>query len=242
MREKAKGGIRTFALTADAAEAHRQIPTAKSSATGIYLPSQPRWTCVCQHCTFGVASASYYWSRVTAAFGKLSQYLVVERAQIWHILVADDYHLESGGEAYRSALFVLFILCPRAVLFHYHGTKLPEALWSLGLGLSSCTTPFSSASQHRVVHSLDTGGFEIRLRKHDRLQTGPWPCHVCRECIGVRVHVPPSQRCSPASPSLCFHFAFISFPIGCPKSSPFMRRRIATVLLFTTSRRSSEFD
>ena len=29
MRKKAKGGIRTFALTADVAEAHRQIPKAK---------------------------------------------------------------------------------------------------------------------------------------------------------------------------------------------------------------------
>ena len=48
--------------------------------------------------TVGVASESYYWSRVAAAIGRLSLYLVGDRAQTWHMLVADDYHLEAGGE------------------------------------------------------------------------------------------------------------------------------------------------
>ena len=47
--------------------------------------------------TLGVASASHFWSRVAAAIGRLTQYLVAEEAATWHVLVADDYHLESDG-------------------------------------------------------------------------------------------------------------------------------------------------
>ena len=61
--------------------------------------------------TFGVASASYYWSRVAAALGRLSQYLAGHRASTWHMLVADDFHLEAGGQGYRPALIVFFALC-----------------------------------------------------------------------------------------------------------------------------------
>ena len=32
-------------------------------------------------------------------------------ATTWHMLVADDYHLEAGGEQYRFALIAFFIVC-----------------------------------------------------------------------------------------------------------------------------------
>ena len=59
--------------------------------------------------TFGVAS--YYWSRVSSALGRLSQYLAADSAHTWHVVVADDYHLAAGGEHYRFALFAFFLLC-----------------------------------------------------------------------------------------------------------------------------------
>ena len=61
--------------------------------------------------TFGVASASYYWSRVASAIGRLTQYLAGSRVETWHMLVADDFHLETAGEAYCPALMVFFVLC-----------------------------------------------------------------------------------------------------------------------------------
>ena len=61
--------------------------------------------------TFGVASASYYWSRVSGALGRLTQYIAGNRARTWHMVVADDYHLESGGQEYRTALVAFFVLC-----------------------------------------------------------------------------------------------------------------------------------
>ena len=64
MREKARLGEKTFALTADIAEAHRQIPIhprdwhllgCQTEVGGDVYTSRVG--------TFGVASASCYWSR-----------------------------------------------------------------------------------------------------------------------------------------------------------------------------------
>ena len=104
MREKATLGVRTFALTVDAKEAHRQVPIRPrdwhflgcrvEAGTDVYINTVG---------TFGVASASYYWSRVSSALGRLSQYLAADSAHTWH--------LEAGGEHYRFALFAFFLLC-----------------------------------------------------------------------------------------------------------------------------------
>ena len=60
----------------------------------------------------GVASASYYWCGVASALGRLTQYLgAADSAQTWCMVVADDYHLEAGGESYRFALLSFFVLC-----------------------------------------------------------------------------------------------------------------------------------
>ena len=61
--------------------------------------------------TFGVASASYYWSRVTGAVGRVTQYCARSKGDTWLLLVADDFNLEAGGLEYRPALFVLFVVC-----------------------------------------------------------------------------------------------------------------------------------
>ena len=47
--------------------------------------------------TFGVSPASYYWSRVSAAAKRLTQYLISQYATTWIMLLADDYHVEFGG-------------------------------------------------------------------------------------------------------------------------------------------------
>ena len=56
--------------------------------------------------TFGVASASYYWSRVASAVGRLAQYLAGNTAHTWH-----------GGANYLTALFHFFTLCATANVF-----------------------------------------------------------------------------------------------------------------------------
>ena len=64
--------------------------------------------------TFGVASASYYWSRAALANGRLTQYFTGRSVNTWHQLVADDFHLEASVTEYRAALISFFVLCSTA--------------------------------------------------------------------------------------------------------------------------------
>ena len=112
MREKAKTGEVTFGLTADVKEAHRQVPIHPDDwhLLGCQLDRGGE-VFVNTVGTFGVSSASYYWSRVSAAVGRLTQYLISQYATTWIMLLADDYHVEVGGKHFRPALLVFFLLC-----------------------------------------------------------------------------------------------------------------------------------
>ena len=115
MREKARLGEKTFALTADVAEAHRQIPI--HPRDWHLLGSQIEVggdVYINKVGTFGVASASYYWSRAASALGRLTQHITGRTANTWHQLVADDFHLEASGIEYRAALVYFFVLCSTA--------------------------------------------------------------------------------------------------------------------------------
>ena len=102
----------TFALTADVKEAHRQIPIDPQEwhLLGCQL-ERGADVFINTVGSFGFSSASYYWSRVASATGRLTQYLAAGRAETWHMVVPDDYHLEAGGMHYRLALVMFFILC-----------------------------------------------------------------------------------------------------------------------------------
>ena len=105
LREKAKSPYHSFALTADVTEAHRQIPIDPREGTSWGLGVNKYGG------TFGVASASYWWSRVAGAVGRLTQYLPGQAAQTWHLLVADDYQLDASNPSYREAIIGFFVLC-----------------------------------------------------------------------------------------------------------------------------------
>ena len=112
MREKARFGELTFALSADVTEAHRQVPIHPDDWHLLGCQVSPGGDVFINTVgTFGIASASYYWSRVAAAVGRLVQYLSAETSTSWHMLVADDYLLESGGSEYRVGLLLFFVLC-----------------------------------------------------------------------------------------------------------------------------------
>ena len=112
MREKAKVGELTFALSADVTEAHRQVPIHPDDWHFLGCQVKPGGDVFVNTVgTFGVASASYYWSRVAGSIGRLLQYLSGHSSTSWHMLVADDYLLESGGPGYRIGLLLFFVLC-----------------------------------------------------------------------------------------------------------------------------------
>ena len=108
-------GQPTFALTADVSEAHRQVPVHPSDwhLLGFQI-TKDSTVYVNTVGTFGITSASYCWNRVGAAVGRISQYRAGRSAATWHMLVADDYHLDAGGEQYRFALISFFIVCALA--------------------------------------------------------------------------------------------------------------------------------
>ena len=140
LREKATLVVRTFALTADVKEAHRQVPIHPrdwhllgcrvEAGADVYINTVG---------TFGVASASYYWSRVSSALGRLSQYLTADSAHTWHMVVADDYHLEAGGEHYRFALFAFFLCCTCGVPLSWNKMEGGETVVSVEFGLLHST-------------------------------------------------------------------------------------------------------
>ena len=68
MRETSKSNEATFALTADVTEAHRQVPISLQDWLLLGCQVQPGGDVFVNTVgTFGVASASYYWSRVASA-------------------------------------------------------------------------------------------------------------------------------------------------------------------------------
>ena len=93
-------------------EAHRQIPIAECDWRLLGCRVKPGGAVhVNTVGTFAVATASYWWSRVATALGRLTQYLTWHTARTWHLLVEDDFHLEAGGSGFRVALFLFFLLC-----------------------------------------------------------------------------------------------------------------------------------
>ena len=137
MREKAKLDELTFALTGDVTEAHRQVPIHPDDWHYLGCQVVPGGNVFVNTVgTFGIASASYYWSRVAAAIGRLSQYLVARAATTWHMLVADDYLLECGGAASRSGLTLFFVLCASVgVPLSWHKTSGGDILVWVGFEL-----------------------------------------------------------------------------------------------------------
>ena len=64
----------------------------------------------CASTKSGRLVSPYYWSRVATAVGRSSRY-VPGKLATWHLLVSDDFHLESGGGEYRAALVAFMLLC-----------------------------------------------------------------------------------------------------------------------------------
>ena len=110
LREKSNVETPTFGLTADISKTHNQVPIDPRDWHFLGCQIAPGSDVYVHYVgTFGIASASYCWSRVST--GRLAQYLVGHRAQTWHLFFADDYHLDGGGQSYRQALVVFFVLC-----------------------------------------------------------------------------------------------------------------------------------
>ena len=99
MRAKAARGESTFAVTADVTEAHRQVPIHPHDWKFLGCQVKPGGDVFINTVgPFGLASASYYWSRISAALGRLKQYMSGKSA------------VEAGESDFRFPILSFFIL------------------------------------------------------------------------------------------------------------------------------------
>ena len=121
--------------------------------------------------TFGVASASYYWSRVAASVGRIIQDISGRSATTWHQLVADDFHLEAGGRRYR-ALISFFVLCATAgIPLSWEKTAGGDAVTWVGFELLHRTYHLGISERQIAVDDhlgTEDRGFYLSQRQHIR--------------------------------------------------------------------------
>ena len=111
LREAARGGLQFRGLVVDVKGAHCLILVARSDwkyqcfqlpgSDDVYLNTVG---------TFGIRSASYWWSRAGSALVRLAYYVVGDRASYWNMLVADDMGILAAGHGMRPALTIVLIL------------------------------------------------------------------------------------------------------------------------------------
>ena len=184
MREKAALGERSFALTADVKEAHRQVPIAPQDWHLLGCQVTPGSDVYINKVgTFGISSASYYWSRVASSLGRLSQYLVGSSANTWHLLVADDFHLDASGKDYRTALICFFVLCASCrVPLSWNKTAGGDTIAWIGFELLHASSELG-ISQRRADWFVK---WTPRNRELHFRQQEPLRGHVRRGSAGIR--------------------------------------------------------
>ena len=167
MREKARVGELTIGLTADIKEAHRQIPIHPLDWHMLGSQLEPEGEVFINTVgTFGISSASYWWSRVSTAMGRLYQDIIARYASSWVLLFADDYHIEMGGDrtsdqrSWCSSFYATscVVLCPG---------RRRQVVWSrTGWDLS-----FFSKNTRSVSRSVELPGSSLGPEKQ---QTQRW--------------------------------------------------------------------
>ena len=181
MREKSRIGELTFALSADVTEAHRQVPIHPDDWHLLGCQVSPGGDVFVNTVgTFGIASASHNWSRVAAAIGRLVQYLSAYTSTSWHMLVADDYLLESGGPEYRIGLLLFVVLCAVVgVPLSWHKTCGRDTLVWVGFELLLRSRRVGISAK-RAEWFVPLGGVCCQLadNSHGILRGGARSCYV----------------------------------------------------------------
>ena len=128
------------------------------------------------------------------------------------MLVADDFHLESAGESYRSALLVFFVVCSV--------TGVPLA-WSKTAGRLRASPP-PSPGRDLPRHAEWSSRWTRETASADQIHIGKFrPRYECGRCTRIRatlfrsavqVHVNPSSELRAPCPRLGFLYSPVSRP------------------------------
>ena len=153
MREKSTHNVHTFTLTTDVSKAQRRISIAPCNwdLLGCQVQSGSA-VCIPKVCTFGVASASRYWSRVASPLGRLTQCSAGHSAGTRHKLVADDFRFGAGGPEHCPSLVVFIVV-----------------IWSHGRASGNNTGHISweHGKDGRMVCFMDQRGGRTENSPHD---------------------------------------------------------------------------
>ncbi len=111
LRAQAERRHRTRGLAIDVADAHRMVPVRAEDWRYQVCRAKDDGPCFAFTCgVFGVASIAYWWGRLAGALLRSVHYLAAADLDLWILLVADDFKIESTAERpERSILFVLWL-------------------------------------------------------------------------------------------------------------------------------------
>ncbi len=112
MRAQAEEGSRVVGMVADVKDAHRTVPVHEDDWAFQLCRAHPGGRIYAFRCgVFGVASISYWWARLASAVLRAVHYMMDVDADLWALLVADDFKFEAGGSrAHFDLLYVVLLL------------------------------------------------------------------------------------------------------------------------------------
>ena len=107
LRVQSSGGRPAYALTFDIEGAHENVPVhsddwAYQAVRGV----DENWVHIMLFGVFGMASISYWWSRLAAALLRMIHYVLGADMQTWALVFADDYHVAAEGPRTTETLLL----------------------------------------------------------------------------------------------------------------------------------------
>ena len=207
MREKARSGKRTFSHTAVVAVAHQQVPIDPRAWHLLRCQVKAEGDVFINTVGFGVASASYCWSRVAASTGRITQYLAdrQQRRGVSSWLMISTRKQVAIEIAQHSLLFFLFF-APQLVS-SCHGAKTAGGVIMKWVGFELLHRTFQlGISERRAAWYIrwTRQVAECSIDQHDLLQRVSWQGHACGRSARLRATCPgsASPRCASASKEL----------------------------------------
>ncbi|CAE8725125.1 unnamed protein product [Polarella glacialis] len=105
-------GAPRLGMVFDIAKAHRLIPVREEDwgLQAFALDDDPDHLYLYTTGTFGIASAAYWWSRVSGGIVRLVHYILGKLFFVWMLLYADDGLVLGGGNHQKQSLLLLFLI------------------------------------------------------------------------------------------------------------------------------------
>ncbi len=159
---QAKRRRATLGLAADAKSAHRTIMVSENDWGHQAARAEDGDDVYVATCgTFGTSSIAYWWNRLASAAVRLTHYLADADDELWILLLADDFKIESSSSRPKSAvIFVLLLLTFLGIDIQWRKVQggatiawvgYEFRLWDHALGISESRAQWAIRFCHRVA-------------------------------------------------------------------------------------------